>query len=329
MDPATGRLTLTTAEGSARIDPGSEVALDCARLGWWVSAGSRSLVLESSAVPGARVRWEVGTGELEVSACPHEKLTTNDGRRQPARSCRRCGASLSVTWEGPSLAIELAGMVLRWTGGVLEATSVRGGFRVRAGDQIRIFWCGRDFVVSGGGVRVADLAEDWYVTPDGRVATTSSVVSAGHTIDGTVEVVVKGVEDRWSASLWACGASLDDGRGMRVTLNEVGGVVCTPVERLDTAMAAHRNGDVAVSAPTATVALDSAGEVRLRESDLADLTVHPRGPGGPLRSTITWDERFSVAVTDSAVDDFSWTVTHLGSLVGHAVRAPRAAVVLD
>lgn len=328
LDPATGRLALTTAQGSARIDPGGEVVLDCARIGWRVSAGSRSLVLEQSAAPGARVCWEAGTGELRISACPHEEWTADGDRRRSARPCRCCGASLDVTWDGPSFAVELAGMVLRWSGGVFEAASARDGFRVRADGRVRISWCDTDFVVSGGRVWVADHVEDWYVTPDGRVVTAFSVVSAGHTIDGTVEVVVRGAEDRWSASLWACGVSLDDGKGMRVALDESGDVVCTPVERLDTAVAAHRCGDVAVSTPTATASLGSAGEVRLRDSDLADLTVHPRSPGRPVRSTITCGDRFSVAVTDSAVDDFSWTVMHLDSLLGHAVRAPRGTVAL-
>lgn len=329
LNPATGRLMLTTAEGSARIDPGREIVLDCADTGWRVSAGSRSLMLESLATPGVRVYWAAGTGGLQVSACPHEKLTTSNGRRQPVRPCPYCATSLDATWDGPSLTIELDGLVLTWSGGALEAASGCGGFRLRAADQIRIFWCGRDFVVGEGRVRAADPVEDWYVTSDGRVATGSSVVSAGHTIDGTLEVVVKGIEDRWSASLWAGGMCLDDGKGMRVALNESGGLLCTPVERLDTAVTAHRCGDVAVSTPTATVALDSAGEVRLRDSDLAGLTVHPRRPGSPMRSTITCGDRFSVAVTDSAVDDFSWTVLHLGSLVGHTVRAPRGAIALS
>jgi hypothetical protein len=101
------------------------------------------------------------------------------------------------------LAVAMAGLTARWSRGGLEVELGGDGFAGSAGERVRVRWAGKDFVVGRGRVLVADDNEDWYLTADGRLATGGSVVSAGQTVDGVLEVAVRSAEHDWIASAWA------------------------------------------------------------------------------------------------------------------------------
>ncbi|GGU76650.1 hypothetical protein GCM10010178_79790 [Lentzea flava] len=328
LDPDTSGIVLVSADGQAEVTPTAGLKVTCARTGWKVSADTHSVAVELPGQPGVGLRWHSTTGTLHAAACAHLTLEVSP-YCSVARACADCGTRLDARRHGTDLILALPNLTLRGS---------RSGLKIEFGDnvlvmvangRVRVSWSGKDFVVDRGRVHVGGGTEDWYVTPDGRLVTGASVVSTGRTVDGVLEVVVQSNDHDWAASVWARGACVDNGNGLRAVLDDAGAVVCTSASRADSAVIVHDAGGVLVRSAAVTVELDRAGAVRLRESGVAELTVHPNHADEQLRSTITCDEQFSVTVTHSAVDGFAWTTTHLDTQISHSVRPPGELDVLN
>lgn len=328
LDPDTSGVVLVSADGQAEVAPTAGLKVTCARTGWTVSADDHSVAVELPGQPGVGLRWDSTTGTLRAAMCSHQTLAAIP-YCAVARACADCGTQLDARRHGTDLILAMPGLTARWSRCGLEIELGDDGFVVAAGERVRVSWSGKDFVVGRGRVLVAGGTEDWYVTPDGCLVTGASVVSAARTVDGVLEVVVRSADHDWAASVWARGACVDNGDGLRAVLDDAGGVECTATSRADSAVVARRGGGVLVRAAAVTVELDRIGAVRLHKSGVAELTVRSNRVGDVVNSTITCGEPFSVAVIDSAVDGFAWTTTHLGSRIGHSVRPPGELKVLN
>ncbi|MFD5828471.1 hypothetical protein [Lentzea sp. NPDC060358] len=287
LDPVTNHVAFTCADGTAGVAAGSSLTITCARSGWRVFA-TEWLVSVECEQRGEGLVWDRVTQQVIATAELHPG----------------CAAT---TWSGRELRVDLG-----------------GGFTVAADARVRIRWSGRDFVICGGRVVVADVEEDWYLSPDGGLTTAQCVVSAQQTVEGRPEVLVRGAEHEWSASVWAGGAMIDHGGDLRTMLDE-DGVVSAPVARADSSVVSQRGASTVVTAGSVQLDVVAADEVRLR-SGTAELRVHRRSTDGVMVSAISHD-LFDVVVTDSALHGFTWCATHRPTAVSHEVRGARELVV--
>ncbi|MGW6449803.1 hypothetical protein [Lentzea sp. NPDC055074] len=261
LAPDVGRTVISGAAGRAEVSPaGFDVW--CVESGWRVTASASLVVLEPVGGAATAVVWDSRTGALQVVPCRHSTLSAAGGPAA-AEPCAGCGAVLDATWTGGVLEIAFPGIRVWWSDGVLEAVADLGRLRVICRQDVRVLWDGKDFVVKEDRVRVGAVDEDWYVTPDGRVMTGASTVTAARTVDGILEVSVSPFEDEGTALLWADGVCLEDRSGLRTVLDTWGGMVCGPVSRADHAVTALANGVVRVAVGSATVELAGAETVRL------------------------------------------------------------------
>lgn len=329
LNPARARTRIICADGVAEITESRRLDVRCARSGWSVAVSPSQVLFEPLSSVTGRLVWNRGTGDLDVQVCEHHTLSTRD-ETDPAPACDDCGAAVDAVWVDHVLEFDLTGLHVRWSSGSLDV-SAGDELLLSAASAVRLQWAGKDFMVDSKRVVVSAWDEDWYVTADGRIATGTSTVSAGHAIDGTLELTVKAADGDETTQVWARGVCIHDGRGLRTTLDPTGGLTCTPTTRADHSVIASPTGVVTVRSEKATVDLTDAGAIRLRDAgqaeDSAELTVLSRRPGRPRHATIVCGQRVSVDVTCFADHGFAWRTTDLGSRVGHSIRASRRSVL--